>query len=59
MRPVHIILYSRPKCSVVMMSPCYCCHSAIGKELIVFGGSDNEEAEMCTQGVYVFDTGGL
>ena len=28
-----------------------------GKELIVYGGVDSEDAEVCTPGLYVFDTG--
>ena len=31
--------------------------SVSGKELILYGGVDSEDAEMCTAGLYVFDTG--
>ena len=36
-----------------------CYHSAVGKELVVFGGTDSEESETRAQGVYIFDTGEL
>jgi len=32
-------------------------YSVSGKELIVYGGVDSEDAELCTTGLYGFDTG--